>query len=148
MSLILVLISGFLFVFICVSVLVEIKTSKAIREIRDEINSLSCHRVLQQCWEGCMEEKAATEESDEDECNPLEALDEACHSVAEMYDLSKRESEILPYLARGMGSALVADKCYIGVSTVKSHSFSIYRKLGIHTRDELISLIDEELFSA
>lgn len=69
---------------------------------------------------------------------------EKCAAVAERYDLSARESEVFNLLARGRGTTYIQEKLYISPHTVKSHVYKIYRKLGIKSREELITLVEEE----
>lgn len=75
---------------------------------------------------------------------PPTALDELCTQLAESYGLSSRESEILPYLARGRGAKAVAEKLHISPETVRTHSKRIYEKMGVHTREELLDLIEKD----
>lgn len=57
----------------------------------------------------------------------------------EIHGISKREQEIVDLLIRGFSNRRVAEMLFISVSTVKSHTSSIYRKLGINSRMELAS---------
>lgn len=76
---------------------------------------------------------------------PLMPLGDACHEIAGIYGLSKREEEILGHFARGKSHAAIAGELHIGSATVKTHSSNIYQKLGIHSRDELITLVEQRL---
>jgi DNA-binding NarL/FixJ family response regulator len=51
--------------------------------------------------------------------------------------LTKREVEILRYLARGMSKKEVAQTVHISVNTVNRHASSLMNKLNIHDRVEL-----------
>lgn len=51
--------------------------------------------------------------------------------------LSKRELEVLRYIAQGMSKKEIGDLVGISVKTVESHSLNIMRKLEIHDRVEL-----------
>jgi DNA-binding NarL/FixJ family response regulator len=51
--------------------------------------------------------------------------------------LTKRETEILRYLARGMSKKEVAQTVHISVNTVNRHTSSLMNKLNIHDRVEL-----------
>lgn len=70
-------------------------------------------------------------------------LEERCDRVACACELTPREAEILRYLGRGYGSVYIADTLVIAESTVRSHVKSIYRKIGVSSREELICRIDE-----
>lgn len=53
-------------------------------------------------------------------------------------DLSKREHEILHYLAQGFLYKEIADKLSISIETVRTHIRNIYDKLHVRTRTEAI----------
>ena len=66
-----------------------------------------------------------------------------CEIVANTYSLSRRESEVMYYLARGYKSSHIQQQLYISEGTAKTHIRHIYRKLNIHSQQDLIHLIDE-----
>lgn len=66
-----------------------------------------------------------------------------CEIVANTYLLSRRESEVMYYLARGYKSSHIQQQLYISEGTAKTHIRHIYRKLNIHGQQDLIHLIDE-----
>lgn len=68
---------------------------------------------------------------------------ERCEIVANTYLLSRRESEVMYYLARGYKSSFIQQQLYISEGTAKTHIRHIYRKLNIHSQQDLIHLIDE-----
>ncbi len=51
--------------------------------------------------------------------------------------LSEREQQVLGYIMQGYTLPQVAEKLFISLNTVKTHGSSIYRKLGVNTRQEL-----------
>ena len=65
-----------------------------------------------------------------------------CAVIAESHDLSAREIEVFLLLAKGRGTTYIQDKLYISSHTVKSHTYKIYRKLGVGSREELITLVE------
>ncbi|WP_162610848.1 helix-turn-helix transcriptional regulator [Gordonibacter sp. An230] len=82
----------------------------------------------------------------DDACAPVEGvgvLQERCERLSREGGLSPRESEILAYLGRGHGIAYVAKTLVISESTVRTHVKSIYRKLGVSSREELLQRVDE-----
>ncbi len=66
-----------------------------------------------------------------------------CMAVAELYKLTPREADILGYLARGRNAAYLQEKLCISPHTVKSHIYSIYRKLDIHSQQKLMDFIED-----
>lgn len=60
------------------------------------------------------------------------------------YDLTPREGEILFYLAKGRNAKYIADQLYVAERTVKTHTYHIYQKMGIHSQQELIDIVENE----
>jgi LuxR family maltose regulon positive regulatory protein len=52
--------------------------------------------------------------------------------------LSDREIEVLGLLAEGLSNAEIAQRLFISLPTVKSHTRNIYGKLGVHSRKEAV----------
>lgn len=62
--------------------------------------------------------------------------------ACERYGLSPREREILQILLKGRDAKYIMDTFYISQSTAKTHIYNIYRKFGIHSRQELLDFIE------
>jgi DNA-binding NarL/FixJ family response regulator len=58
--------------------------------------------------------------------------------------LSPRELEVLKMLARGRDRAYIEEKLVVSRNTVKAHVKHIYAKLGIHSHQDLIALVQGE----
>lgn len=71
-------------------------------------------------------------------------VSEACTAIASRSGLSPREHEILMLLARGRNADYIARILCIAPSTVKTHIKSIYRKLDIHSQQNLMDIIESE----
>jgi DNA-binding CsgD family transcriptional regulator len=54
--------------------------------------------------------------------------------------LTKRENEIASAICNGDKYEEIAEKLHISVSTVKTHSYTLYRKLGINNSRELMQI--------
>lgn len=67
--------------------------------------------------------------------------EDRCEEIAATYGFTDREREILRHLGQGNTIHAVSERLYISESTVKYHVKSMYQKLGIHTRQELIDFI-------
>ena len=72
------------------------------------------------------------------------ALEARCSALSVRMCLTEREGEIVVLLARGRTKAHIAKTLYVTENTVRSHVRNIYAKLGVHTRQELIDLIEQE----
>lgn len=75
---------------------------------------------------------------------PQAALEERCREIVEGYGLTPRESEILKYLGQGRTVRSISEKLVVSENTVKYHVKSIYQKLDVHSRDEVVDLIERE----
>ena len=56
--------------------------------------------------------------------------------------LTEREAEVVVLLSQGYSYKKVAERLYISMSTVQSHTRNIYRKCGVNSRQELIDLVE------
>lgn len=65
-----------------------------------------------------------------------------CAVAVERYGLSRREAEVLDLLARGRDVPYVAEELVISKNTVRTHTKSIFAKTGVHSRQELIDLVE------
>lgn len=52
------------------------------------------------------------------------------------YGLSSRETEVLNYIAQGLKNQEIADKMFVSLSTVKTHTKNIFEKLDVRNRIE------------
>ena len=72
------------------------------------------------------------------------ALERRCRVLAAKGGLTEREAEIVLYLARGRTKAHIAKTLYVSENTVRSHVRNVYAKLDVHTRQELIDLLENQ----
>lgn len=66
----------------------------------------------------------------------------ACAQLAAKHGLSEREGEVLELLARGNTRQSIATKLVVSENTVRTHVKNIYAKLYIHSKQQLIDLVD------
>ena len=71
-----------------------------------------------------------------------------CRLAAAGAGLSEREAEVMAMVAKGRSSQRVADDLGVSLSTVNSHVYHIYRKMGVHSRQEMIDRIESYAASA
>lgn len=80
-------------------------------------------------------------ESVDDARDPAKAMRERIGAFVEEYGLTPRESEVALYTVQGFSCAYIADKLVVSNSTVRFHQQNVYRKLEVHSRNELIELV-------
>lgn len=66
----------------------------------------------------------------------------ACDEVAAEAQLTPRETEVFMLLAHGRNLGIVQDQLVISRDTAKSHLRNIYRKLDVHSQQELMNIVD------
>ena len=65
----------------------------------------------------------------------IEALGERC-------GLTPREREVAAYVFRGYSAKRIAEIDCVSLNTVQTHTRNVYRKLGVHSRQDLIDLVE------
>ena len=68
---------------------------------------------------------------------------EKIREMAETYSLTPREAEVLELLGKGRSSSFIAEHFCVSNNTIRSHVLHIYSKLDVHSRQEVITLLDE-----
>lgn len=61
-----------------------------------------------------------------------------------LYEISKREAEIVLEICTGKTNKAISEKLFITLQTVKDHNYRIYSKLGVKTRVQLTNLVREK----
>lgn len=67
---------------------------------------------------------------------------QACDAVAAERGLTPRETEILGLLARGRNAPYIQERLVLSRNTVKTHVANIYGKLGVHSQQDLIDIVE------
>ncbi len=70
------------------------------------------------------------------------AFRERCREVAHRFGLTERQEEVLYLLAKGRNTAYIQEELVISPHTVKAHTYAIYKKLDLHSQQELIDLVE------
>ncbi|MCL2826143.1 MAG: helix-turn-helix transcriptional regulator [Eggerthellaceae bacterium] len=70
---------------------------------------------------------------------------QSCNEVSAQADLSPREAEVFSLLARGRDTEFIHNVLFISSYTVKTHTYHIYKKLDIHSQQEVINLVEERV---
>ncbi len=66
----------------------------------------------------------------------------SCDKVAQTYELSKREAEVFSYLARGRNAEYISEQLMVSSSTIKTHIYHIYQKMGISSQQRLMDIVE------
>lgn len=69
-----------------------------------------------------------------------EAFNRTASILSQKHRLTERETDILKHIARGRTAAYIGQELYLSPHTVRCHMKSIYAKLGVHSKQELIDL--------
>lgn len=77
------------------------------------------------------------------ELSAREIHDLAMEKVAADYGLTQRERQAASLIAQGYSFKRVAEELCVVPGTIQGYSKSIYRKMGVHKKDELIEIVDE-----
>ncbi len=84
--------------------------------------------------------------ADELDSLPVDAgrsLEDHLKSIASAHELTPRETEIFVLWATGHGSKYIQDHFVISPATVKTHVRHIYEKCDVHSRAEIIALLED-----
>ena len=69
-------------------------------------------------------------------------IDEGCETLGREFGLTAREVEVLQLLCKGRSKSYIAESLFISENTVRSHSKHIYAKLDVHSKQEILDLMD------
>lgn len=61
--------------------------------------------------------------------------------ICREFNLTKRESELLEYAVKGFNNEIIAEKMQISVNTVKKHFHSLYEKMNVSNRVQLLQCL-------
>ena len=73
-----------------------------------------------------------------------DALGAGVDAVAARFELTPREREILGYLARGRTAKFIAEELVISENTAWAHIKRVYAKTGVHSKQELMSVVEQQ----
>jgi|SRR5688572_3260659 len=69
-------------------------------------------------------------------------------SRLEKLNISKREYEVLELMAKGLSNQEIADKLFVSLNTVKTHSQSLFVKLDVKRRTQAVQRAKELMLIA
>lgn len=76
---------------------------------------------------------------------PFNGIQFAVQFMAADYNLTNRETEVFLLIAQGKNRTAICDHLCVSLDTVKTHTQNIYRKLSVHSQQELIERVNNEL---
>jgi DNA-binding CsgD family transcriptional regulator len=82
------------------------------------------------------------EKREGDGSTPESYWSEPCMKVASSYGLTTRETEILCLLAKGRDTSFMEESLVLSRNTIKMHVRHIYQKLDVHSKQEVIDMIE------
>ncbi|WP_124060446.1 helix-turn-helix transcriptional regulator [Gordonibacter sp. Marseille-P4307] len=86
--------------------------------------------------------EAAQRREEDAQSSIADQLKQRVDDVSERYGLTARESEVALLTAQGFSCAYISGKLVVSNSTVRYHQQNAYRKLGVHSRNELIEFVN------
>ena len=72
------------------------------------------------------------------------SLADRCEAIGKQHGLTPREREIMQLLCKGRTKAFIAETLYLTENTVKGHTKHIYTKLDVHSKQQLMDLVERE----
>lgn len=82
------------------------------------------------------EHPATSDAKDGPDASPEDRIQE----LSDRYGLTRREREVFAQLALGRSAPYIAEAYQVSENTVRSHIKHIYTKMGVHSRQELLTL--------
>lgn len=68
---------------------------------------------------------------------------DTCAKAARMFDLTRREEEVLGYLLEQRSYAEISEALFVSNNTIKTHVKNIYRKVGVGQKQALIQKMQD-----
>lgn len=67
-----------------------------------------------------------------------------CERIAQLYGLTPKETEVMTLIGKGRSAQRIQEALDVSASTVNTHVNHIYRKMGVHSRQEMLDLLERE----
>lgn len=72
------------------------------------------------------------------------SFERGCELVCRRYELTAREQEVFALLARGVNRADICERLTLSKETVKTHVRNIYRKMDVHSQQDVLGAVVAE----
>lgn len=76
-----------------------------------------------------------------DDADSKPGTDASLVTLRKRYGLSERETEVMALLARGYTQKRIAEELSVSINSVQTYAKTLYRKLDVHSRQEIIDLV-------
>lgn len=73
---------------------------------------------------------------------PRPRFQDRCLEVAAAFELSPKETEVMILFAKGRSAARIQEELFISKGTVSTHLRHIYQKMDVHSKQELLDVIE------
>ncbi len=80
----------------------------------------------------------------QNELNQIDPIRKKSIAIAKRHELTQRQTEVLCLLASGRDVPYIAETLILSQNTIRSYKKTLYAQLGVHSRQELITLIEKE----
>ena len=74
--------------------------------------------------------------------SPRPRFQDRCLEVAAAFELSPKETEVMILFAKGRSAARIQEELFISKGTVSTHLRHIYQKMDVHSKQEMLDVIE------
>ena len=113
-------------------------SGKTAREIHNQSFDPSLDKSLDQPLENPSLPTSAVPLS----ATPSTTLDARCKYIRQRFGLTERETDMVRLLAHGRSKTSISKELFISENTVKSYTRNVYSKLNIHSKQQLLDILD------
>lgn len=71
-------------------------------------------------------------------------IDRSVVRLAEAHGLTPREREVFALMAQGRSATFIGEELFVSTNTVRKHIAHVYEKLDVHSKQELLTLVQQE----
>lgn len=71
-------------------------------------------------------------------------IDRSVERLAEVRGLTPREREVFALMAQGRSATFIGEELFVSTNTVRKHIAHVYEKLDVHSKQELLTLVQRE----
>lgn len=112
------------------------------REMHNQSFEQSPERSLDQPLDPPLEATHAPASAIPIDTTPSSTLDARCDYVRQHFGLTERETDMVRLLAHGRSKTSISKELFISENTVKSYTRNVYSKLNIHSKQQLLDILD------